>query len=577
MSTTYNWTYASIGNTTRVKIVSGEDIRHLSELDQKLWTVLSCPVDGLEIAEDVLRMIDRDADGKIHVNDVIAASEWLCSQLTDPAELLQRSHSLPVSFLADEAMRSLTQDLLPDSSVLTVEDVAAAVEKITIEQDPMPAQPFTDDVMAAYAEKRSDYEAYFAALKLQKMGLATISEDMLVPGMSETDFVAMGETIAAYQVAKQTAEEKKAAALAQKNAKFEPLYKLLMLNEHFYTLLCNFVSFQDFYSADKTHKAIFQAGTLYIDQRACHLCIRVNDMSKHDLQAENSDMFLMYLDCVNKAGQTMKIAAAITNGDTGQIAVGKNAIFYDRKGQDWDATIVKIIDNPISIRQAFFAPYKKFIKWVQDLINKSAAEKDAKVFQDSTSQLQSKMETLKSAENGEQAASDKKSPFDIAKFAGIFAAIGMAIGYIGEFFVNLARGINSTPWWHLPLWFMGILLVISGPSMILARMKLRRRNLAPLLNANGWAVNAISLVSVIFGNSLTETASYPLLTLQDPFATEKKSLKLWQRIVYPLVFLLLLMGILYLANVFAPMDVCSPLFPATSVCPSVADSVQVVQ
>jgi hypothetical protein len=61
-------------------------------------------------------------------------------------------------------------------------------------------------------------------------------------------------------------------------------------------------------------------------------------------------------------------------------------------------------------------------------------------------------------------------------------------------------------------------MVISGPSMILAWMKLRKRNLAPLLNANGWAINADAIVSVIFGNTLTEQAQYPLVKNKDKFA-----------------------------------------------------------
>ena len=45
--------------------------------------------------------------------------------------------------------------------------------------------------------------------------------------------------------------------------------------------------------------------------------------------------------------------------------VGRNGIFFDRLGHDWDATITKIIENPISIRQAFFAPYKRAIRFVE--------------------------------------------------------------------------------------------------------------------------------------------------------------------------------------------------------------------
>ena len=56
----------------------------------------------------------------------------------------------------------------------------------------------------------------------------------------------------------------------------------------------------------------------------------------------------------------MTIAAAFTAGDSDNLMVGRNGVFYDRKGRDWDATIVKIVEHPISIRQAFWLPYKQF-------------------------------------------------------------------------------------------------------------------------------------------------------------------------------------------------------------------------
>jgi hypothetical protein len=57
--------------------------------------------------------------------------------------------------------------------------------------------------------------------------------------------------------------------------------------------------------------------------------------------------------------------------------VGRNGLFYDRKGRDWDATITKIIDNPISIRQAFWAPYKKLVRMIEEMAAKRAAAADA--------------------------------------------------------------------------------------------------------------------------------------------------------------------------------------------------------
>ena len=73
----YKWEFENIGGCSRVKISSGNDIAHLDELDIKMWTVLSCPVKGLEIEEKSLKYMDRDADGKIRVNDVISVAKWM--------------------------------------------------------------------------------------------------------------------------------------------------------------------------------------------------------------------------------------------------------------------------------------------------------------------------------------------------------------------------------------------------------------------------------------------------------------------------------------------------------------------
>ena len=66
--------------------------------------------------------------------------------------------------------------------------------------------------------------------------------------------------------------------------------------------------------------------------------------------------------------------------------------------------------------------------------------------------------------------------------------------------------------------------------MILAWLKLRKRNLAPLLDANGWAINAQATINIAFGNTLTHLATLPensRLNLIDPFAKRKK-IRLYQ-------------------------------------------------
>ena len=500
----YKWSFANVGGVTRVCIQSAEDIRHLGELDKKMWTVLSCPVNGLEISSDSLSLMDQDGDGQLRLKEVVATADWLCATLKDPQSLFEQSDSILLDNIIDESIvavaRKIDESLKLKVERISLADVQAAIDAVTIEAQEVPAAPLEADVIAAYKEKSAEYAAYFEQEKLQKIGLASIPEETPKPGMTEKKFVEMGKQIADWEAAKAAAETANADALAAAKAEFEPLRKLLLLHRDFYRLLRNFVTLEDFYDNDEKTVASFQAGTLILDQRACKLCIRVNDLAKHDSQAPLSGMYLLYCNCENKkTGKKLQIVAAMTQGEIKNLSVGKNGIFYDNDGLDYDATVFKIIENPISIRQAFWTPYRKMAKWVEDKINKSAAEKDAKAFDDMTAK----------ADAAANPNAEKKPAFDIAKFAGIFAAIGMALGMIGTALVKVGEGMSGLAWWQYLIIFVCILLVISGPSMIMAWMKLRRRNLAPVLNANGWAVNADSIISVPFGLKLTEQVRFP--------------------------------------------------------------------
>ena len=519
------WKFANIGGNTRVVITNGKDIQHLAELDEKLWAVLACPVSGLEISDESLKHMDDNGDQKIHIADVVRTAQWLCQVLRDPQVLFEGKAALALTDIQDATLLAVATPLATDG-VVTLEAVKAAIASATIEAQAVPDAPYAADVIAAYKACKDSYATYYQTAKLQALGLATLPADAATPGMEEEKFIEMGKQIADYEAGKAATEAANAAALAAAKAQYQPLEKLLLLCRDYVTLLRNFVSFQDFYAKrakallgrgadDESPWAIFQAGTLVIDQRACNLCLKVSDMAKHNTQASDSGMFLIYCNCKHHAtGKTMQIVAAMTVGDIRNLKVGKNALFYDRQGQDWEAEVVKIIDNPISIGQAFWSPYRKLGEWVSGLITKSAAEKEQKSFADLTAKLQTPP----------AAGAAQPAPFDVAKFAGIFAAIGLAIGSIGTFLTSLLSEVKEMHAWAL-LIVPAVLIVVSGPSMVLAWMKLRKRNLAPLLNANGWAINADAIVNVLFGNTLTEKAQYPIVKMKDPHAKIKKLTK----------------------------------------------------
>jgi hypothetical protein len=301
------------------------------------------------------------------------------------------------------------------------------------------------------------------------------------------------------------------------------LEKLAYYTRDLLTLANNFVAFKDFYA--RQGPATFQIGKLYIDGRACDLCVAVNDASKHAALAGLSGVCLIYVDCVRGA-EKLSVLAAMTAGDVSYLMVGRNGVFYDRKGQDWNATISKIVDNPISLRQAFWSPYKRMARLVNEQLQKMAASK-AKASDDQLGNLAQnttqKALTAPAAAPAKAAPPAQPTPFDVGKFAGIFAAIGLALGALGSALVSAISGLFSLSWWQIPLAMVGVVLLISLPAVVMAWFKLRSRNLGPILDANGWAVNARARINIPFGTSLTQLAKLPAnaeRSMQDPYAEE---------------------------------------------------------
>lgn len=719
MASKYEWQYCSLGGAIRVKIGSGEDIAHLGELDQKLWTVLSCPVEGLEFDKQTLEYLDTEKDGKIMVNEVVQAAQWITSVIKDKDSILNGDSVLKLDNIdtsteagkglynsarqilknlgidkdeisladasdskaifagtkfngdgvitvlssPDDAQKQIITDII--ATVGSVEDRcgekgvnAELIDKFYAScaewaawKSSAPAMPYGERTAAAFdaynalKDKMNDYftrcrlvafdtevakavnvavtdinnidNCPIAAPKAARtLDLAAINPawqkrfDALASltgfsgktEMTEADWRSVETTFndyAAWLGAKKGAEveplgevrinailiagEKEALlalverdkALAAESSSIDDVKKLMYYYRDFYRLLKNFVLFTDFYSRAPGVRAMFELGQLYIDQRCCDLCIRVSDMGKHADMAAQSGIFLIYFKATSKVlGKSMDAVAVMTDGDIFDLRPGKNGIFYDLQGNNWDAVITKVVDNPVSISQAFWAPYRKAWEFCVGILNKSAADKDAKINAD----LQAKVQTAAATTPGaaDAAKTDKQQAFDIAKFAGIFAALGMAFGYIGTVITTIAAGVQSTPLPKLILIFLGLMLAISGPSCFIAWTKLRKRNLGPILNANGWAINSKVLVNILFGGKLTTVAKYPKLKLADPYDQKTPAWKIW------LPTILIILAIAFLALYFTGnlefIGLSSPLHKAGAACEAAkaaADSLSV--
>ena len=533
MSTDHTWTFFRAGGLDQVLFETADDFRNLRHLDQKLWVALSCPVKGLQFDSRTLELIDTDKDGRVRAPEVIAAVEWTCALLKDPAELKKGTDGLPLASIDDatdrgKALLASARQVLANlgksaSDVITVTDISdplklfvdttfngdgvvipeaagtpalrqTILDAMTI-QGSLPdrsgkpgidqaradaffaecealagwsaasaqAQILGDVTAAAYAafsavqgkisdyfsrcrlaayddravdalsRAEQDYYLAFAAKDFSNAEVVGLPLQRIEPNkplkLTEAINPAWNERVAAFHqrvvlpllgADKKTLADgewndlcarfasyeawlgsKKGAAVEKLGIErirgivaanhraevndlivqdlavrpqvsgFGDVERLVRNYRDLGVLLRNFVNFADFYALSK--ESIFQAGTLYLDQRSCSLCVRVDDPAAHMQLGALGMLYIAYCNLSRSTSEKMTVAACFTQGDSDYLMVGRNGLFYDRQGRDWDATITKIIDNPISIRQAVWSPYKKLVRFIEEQVAKRAA------------------------------------------------------------------------------------------------------------------------------------------------------------------------------------------------------------
>ena len=680
----HQWTFERIGGFDQVKLSTDADWQHLSELDTKLWAVLSCPTQQLSLEQKTLKRLDKDADGRIRVNELTLAIQFVCDALQQPSFLARRQAILPLDALRSDtelgqnltALAVLLLDSSQDKTIITLEQVESAMTLFS-------QQPFNGDgvitrdaihseeILAAFEEvihcvgSREDisgkqgidadlldvftaavedrlawmalaeqsnvlvlgdqtlaaiqafeaveakindyfarcalvsfdaqaqaalnpsvstYEAMYAShlthstADIQSLPLAQVNADealpllrginpawqdlmadfrnkVVLPLLGDTELLTpaiwselsvqlsatrewlgqeQGVMVAGLEQARLDEWQKQDwsralvdlieqdLSVSHQLAELEQLLTLLLFMRDLDVLVQNTISMRDLYSPE--HKGIFEAGELYIDGRSMRLSLIVEDIAKHATMAHRSGTFLLYCDCVKRNGtDKMSIVSAVTAGDADQLMVGRHGVFYDQQGEEWDAVVVRMIENPISVSEAFWSPYKRLGRMIAGQLEKLASAREKEVEAKSAAALQKTADTAKTTADTKPSP---PAPFDIAKFAGIFAAMGLAIGALGTALATIVTGFLLLPFWQMPLVLVGIVLLISGPSMVLAWFKLRKRNLGPILDANGWAVNTHASISIPFGATLTRVARLPSgakRSLVDPFAPKSRA------------------------------------------------------
>ena len=275
--------------------------------------------------------------------------------------------------------------------------------------------------------------------------------------------------------------------------------RLVLYHQHLLRLANNFVSFSELYHPPI--RAMFEEGCALLDGRWFDLALRVNDINQHSAIAKSSNIFTFYLEVSHKAtDQKFVVAVPATSGSKGNLGVGKRGVFFDWKDREYDAIVVKVIDNPISLREALVAPFTRLWAFILGKIEAMSGSLE-KQLQTSTDALMK--EPPKAAPAAAPAGGIAGGPAGMLIGLSVSAAaIGSAFAFITKTFAGLSSG-------QLVAGVFGAAAVVAIPVSLIAVLKLRRQDLSALLEGCGWSINARMRFDNVQRRSFTRRKPYP--------------------------------------------------------------------
>lgn len=510
----YQWKWFRAGGTAQVKLECGDDVAHLAQLDPKQWFAISMPTTGVRFDRRMLDLMDTDRDGRIRADEVLGAIEFLKSKGVDldsiyhTTEADEKALADVVSRQGDLARLEPSEDekkaiaeweakgksaevaFLGDATALA-EAALAAVEPVVdafftppadmplVTEAPDVALPLKTHLNPKYLEAVVDF-----AEKCVKPVVGVREE------LSRLEWKKVKGAFAAYRAWVASKPVVNAAA----KAALDDEERVLRYRLHLAEFLENYVNMKRLYERDQI--AMFQTGTLRIDAKELELCFHVDGEAAHAALAEKSNCCILYLKLTRPADKTERcVCAVVTAGRVAGLYVGRNGVFCDRDGKFWEAVVTKVVESQVSLREAFWAPWKKMGEGIASTVKKFLGDR------------QSKSEAAAQAALAQPPAAGQNSQAGAAMASSV-AAIGIGVGMVGAAFASLMAVVSSMPWWKILVGVAAVVVAVSLPSVILTWFKLRRRDLCAILNACGWAINRPMKFSMSLARSFTRVARH---------------------------------------------------------------------
>ncbi len=545
--------FARYGRTRHLRIADASDLRQILALTRTRWIATAAPISAFDLAPAFLAELDTDRDGRILPHELRAAIDWTLSVLdrytgldaskeeVDPAningghpdgervlraveitraraavgrtelhaalnEVMSRSaeearaadppqalsavrEKIEEFFFLSRVSAAAGDDGAPGpyderlASALGTYDVRSIREALT----GLPiARPNPDGRLPLTRSLNPAFEPLLSRFR------AAIVEPTLGP-LDEIDEASWRELLSRHE------PPSIQAGFADDTLCLRLAIRLSLFQENLLSLANSFVSCPDLYHPER--RALFEAGTLYLGGFAFTFSVKVPDRRFHAEIARSSNIFVMYAAVYADGPPLYEIAVPVTSGTGRNLFRGKSGVFLDVHGREWNAEVVEIAPNPVSLMEAVVRPFRRLGELLGGRMETLTHEAE-------TGLERTAAAIGAGAPPGQTSAPVSAQP-PRAGFlgnAGAIAGAGLAVAAITSALAFITSALSGVPWWHIAVGVVGAAAAVVFPAFIAALIKLSRRDLSVILEGTRWAMNSPLRLTRRQGRSFTRKA-----------------------------------------------------------------------
>ncbi len=244
---------------------------------------------------------------------------------------------------------------------------------------------------------------------------------------------------------------------------------------------------------------------MIVDGRHFTLAGKVLDRAQHASFSNASNMFVLYVEVIEESGNKLyEIAAPVTSGRRGNLQVNKWGIFHGIDGNEYHARVVQIVENPISFTEAFVAPFKRLGQAIKSKFEEAKKKAEQELTQQSLETVTKLRETPPAVE--EQASATSRETFGAG---GILAGGTIALAALGSSIAFIIKTLAGLSWQTIVVGLLAVITALMLPLMILAYLKLIRRDLSCILEGSGWGINPRMRLTRVQTHTFTFRPAYP--------------------------------------------------------------------